>query len=379
MDNVAVTNFSSELSIIMPKLKTIDFGKSKIANPLNMEEKRQSQVLANFLKMLSISHRYQIKSFVAPKVFYNQIPFDEFYFEKLGIMHNSPAQIRTASVVARQYHLKELDLTSTFIMDDVIKEIINNLEDLEILKINCEGITPKSLSLLSAMKNITDLQLDVINVTKHWITAAMAAFKFEAVKKLALVLPQLELPVDCLDEMLIGNYSELKLVTAQSCALQNIFSSKTSQYLVSVTLEITKENKCSFPLLVKGIYRSAWAMESLKVINHNENVSKQTRELIALLTKLPMLTKLYLEGFHVDETFHKACLKSLTQLEELTLLSYELNTNYIIPMSAKRAIEKCEKLKFMKISCSDSLYTNAHRFPVAVYDENKSWIIYRHR
>lgn len=357
---------------ILPQLKSLNFAKSSYGSTL-VSDTNHEKVLPKFLEMLAVTHNNQLKSFTLTKtIFFMEL--DAFAFESLAILNSGPSNVRIAPIINRQYRLKELDLSTTFIMDDVLMEIIN-LKFLRTLRINCEGTTMKNFSLITTM-DLHELHFEVKR-SSHWLPLLMATLKFESVKKLSLNLPYLELPVDNLQAMLQEGIQELSIVTAQAMALQGIFTSKASSFLESISLEITKPNRSSMPQLIKGFNRSFRNVKVLKIINRNSSIAGQTRELVSVLAKLPQLKKLYIEGFKISEMLHSAILKALKNLDELTLLNYSKDSDYVIPATCKKAIKQCKNLKMMKISCKNSLYSDVIRFPVEM--RRGQVIVYRHR
>lgn len=358
---------------ILPQLKSLNFTRSSYGNPLVVGEAKFEGFIQRFLRMLAVTHKDQLKSFSSMKALTPNL--DAFSFESLALLNTGPSKIRIAPIISHQYRLKELDLSTTFFMDDVLFEIIK-LKFLKKLKINCEAITMKSFSLLTLIDSLKELHLEA-KCSTHWLPSVMSMIKFKSVEKLSLHLPNLELPVDKLQGMLRGKFQELSIVTAQAMALQSILTSDTSSYLEAISLEITRANKSTVPILFKGVSRTFREIKSLKIINRNSTIADQSRDVILLVLKLPKLKKLHLEGFKINEQMHHAILKSLKNLEELTLLNYSKELDYVIPSSSKKTIRNCKNLKMMKISCKNSSYSDIARFPVEL--RRGKVTIFRHR
>lgn len=359
--------YPSELRL--PSLKVINMPSTNFGHPY--QEVEGENLITQFFA--SLPSYCKLEKFVALPTILDMMPLDKFYFDSLGILNNAPFRMRIPTAVCRQYRVRELNLSSTFIMDDVINEVLS-LEYLESLKINCQAISIKAFSKVCKMENLTALHLEV-NARQTWVPNALHSFAFANITKLSIDVSQMVISMESLRDMFRARIRELEVKTSQRKVIEGVFSSPCCLSVHTLKIEfvfnpraIYKPDPDSDNALMRNNRRFS-NLKSLTIINHIPELAGCTADLVKLLERFAFLRKIHLEGFMITETLHsgsltfaKGCLEELTLIDLLNYPGYE--PAYVIPPVAVKGVNKNKKLKKMIVTATQNFYDDYGRFPV---------------
>lgn len=362
-----------ETAKILPKLNAFNFVRSTWVNGTGQT------LLGSFMKKLNISHARQLKEFSCTSASSN-VPFEMIRFDKLAIQYTFPRQVRFSSTISYQFRLKELDLQNSFIMDDVMKEIVA-LPYLTKLSILCDGLSIKALLKLDQIKSLTDLCLKFTrkNVPPT-LKATLESLNLKTVKKFSLYIPNMDVTCETLRLILNGQFTDINIITNQGSALTCIFLD-TGSSLKNVSIkfinvhEDTKTRLWQNEKFAKD--RVFDELESLTICNTSITLSIQFDNLIFLFSRARNIKKIHLDGFDYNEKLLYSVFMLLPNLEKLILSTLNNVTYFVIPAEIKFYISKCKNLKLMSIDCSYSNYSEIRKFPIEQRFDNH--IVYRQR
>jgi hypothetical protein len=350
----------------LPNLKSIDMRGTNFGHPF--QSVGGENLITNFFMALP-DHCKTLESFAGLPTVVDIMPLEKFYFTSLGILGNEPFRKRISTIICRQYRLKELDLSSTFIMDDVVQEILK-LPCLESLKINCQAISIREFSKICKIETLKALHLEVYT-NQHWVPNALSTFSFVHVSKLSIDISQMEISPEALRDMFRPSITHLELKTTQKMALQSVFTSPCCHLLETLKIEYVfvydprgKHNRGMFREIRQGFTK----LKSLTLINRIPELAGCTGELVMLINRFSSLRKVHFEGFIIVEHLHKAALSSLeSTLEDLTLIDHTqkgYEPSYVIPPQCARSISKNKNLKKMVITATHNYFEDPGRFPI---------------
>lgn len=379
---VALFYTGSELypkNLKLPKLKKLDMTGTNFGHIFGTPD--DENLVANFFK--SLPDYCNIEKFVALPTLFNLMPLDKFYLNSLGIHKNAPFRTRISTIICRQYRLKELDLTSTFIMDDVLMEIIN-LPSIESLKINCQSISIREFSKICIIPTLNELHLE-IGAKQTWVPNALINFPFANISKLSVDLWRMSISAEVLRDIFKVRIKELHVKTSQKCVLQSVFTSQCGNSLEVLTVELYFDysNAKRFSRgKLHDIRQDFPNLKSLTIINKIPELAGCTNELATLLQRFKNLQKIHIEGFFVNGNLHSSSLINAKHtIEEIILIDLHnqpgYEPDYVIPPQSEKPTRECIKLKKLIITCIANYFFNYAKFPVIKRVEKE--LIFCHR